>query len=92
MAAAKDKSTASSAAPQFARGYLVSEDQAYVMQDMAQAMTLIGELFDQAGEERPEMPGTAYGALFRTFARQVDNLRQGADFTFDAKIAPRDLH
>ena len=93
MPQADPKNTAPAQEEQIhAAGYVVDEFHDLLLGDVATGLNVIAELCAQPGNTLPDLNGNDWAAIMRVFARQVQQIREQALFTFDASARPRDLH
>lgn len=90
MARASTRNTRPDAAAQFrTRGYVISEDADFALNDVAQALNAIASLCEEREGDVPEISKKEWGGLFRTFSRQVAAIHDEAAFANDAMARHR---
>ncbi|MCB5423973.1 hypothetical protein H0274_01770 [Altererythrobacter sp. CC-YST694] len=75
-----------------ARGYVVDEDQDLALKDASTALMALALICDEAGDRFAELDGGDFAAIFRTFGRQIEQVRASAPYTLKCDARPRELH
>lgn len=93
MAQAKTVPTPAPSSDQIeARGFVISEDADMALKDVATGLSALALLFDENPHSLPELNGADYAAIFRTFARQAQQVHDDSLFANQAMARPRDVH
>lgn len=71
------------------RGYVISEESEMALRDLGAAMHAVAQMLDETGSDQPDLCGSDYAALLRTFGRQAQSIGHDAAFANRAMVQAR---